>query len=94
MRASKYLFARPYPIIQQYNQFVNCLFVKNDIFFCIIYNLLLFFGMDKGITNKIDKNDHNKSAQILMILSNYVKKESRGVIPLPEYHAVKSVFGG
>ena len=50
--------------------------------------------MDKGITNKIDKNDHNKSAQILMILSNYVKKEPGGVVLLPEYHTVKSVFDG
>ena len=77
MRANNYLSARPYPIIQQYNQFVNCLFVKNDIFFRIIYNLLLFLGMYKGRTNKIDKIDNNKSAQILMILSNFVKKEAR-----------------
>ena len=64
---NKDIFARPYPIIQQYNQFVNCYFVKNDILFCTIYNLLLFLGMYKGITNKVDKIDDNKSAQILMI---------------------------
>ena len=59
-------------IIQQNDQFVNYIFVKNDICIRTIYNLLLFYLVIKGTSTKLSKIHNIKNAQKRRKLKWYV----------------------